>query len=105
MDYCVGIRLRQIREDLNLSGKAVAEAVGIKADTYRNYENGRRIPNAEVLRDLCLFLDVTPEYILGFIDTPYTVRDHGTVERDMEFERAYTAFEIVNEYFRKQRHK
>ena len=105
MDYCVGRRLRQIREARNLSGKAVADAINIKADTYRNYENGRRIPNAEVLKDICLFFDVTPEFFLGLTDTPYSVKDQSTVERDMEFERAYTAFEVVNEYFRKQRRK
>lgn len=58
-------RLAEIRESRGLNKKEVAEKIGIKPDTYRNYETGRLEPNLTVLVKLADFYGVTTDYLLG----------------------------------------
>lgn len=41
-----------------------AEKIGINPNTLRNYENGRVLPNQEVLANICLAFSVSPEWLL-----------------------------------------
>ena len=51
--------------------KDVAEAIGMKPDTYRNYESGRLQSNLSTLTKLADFYGVTTDYLLGrSTDTP-----------------------------------
>lgn len=48
--------IRHAREGLNLTQSAVAESIGIDHRTYIRYENGTRIPRADIfLRLVFLF--------------------------------------------------
>ena len=62
------LRIKDLREDNDLSQEAVAQALGIPRATYCNYENGRRnIPNA-LLWDLADFYHTSVDYLLGRTD-------------------------------------
>ena len=58
-------KLTEIREFHHLSMKQVAEGIGMKPDSYRNYESGRLQPNLDILSKLADFYHVTTDYLLG----------------------------------------
>ncbi len=58
-------KLTEIRKSKGYTMKAVAEAIEMKPDTYRNYESGRLEPNLKTLQKLADFYGVTTDYLLG----------------------------------------
>lgn len=61
-------RLRDLREDMDMSQKQVAELLGIDQRVYSNYETGKReIPTRFVVM-LADHYKTTTDYILGRID-------------------------------------
>ena len=63
-------RLRDLREDRDLSQQALADALGMYKTTYSNYELGKReIPFDLVIR-LAKFYNVSIDYIAGFTNEP-----------------------------------
>ena len=59
-------RLQKLRNDRNLSQKAVADALGISAAVVSNYESGSRTPSLEMLTSLASFYKCSTDYLLGF---------------------------------------
>lgn len=57
--------LKELRQQHNVTAKAVAEAVGILPDTYRSYETGRREPNLKTLVLIADYFHVSTDYLLG----------------------------------------
>lgn len=63
-------RVYDLREDNDLSQKAVAEYLGIHPNVYRRYEKGNRdFPLAVVIK-LADFYHVSVDYLLGRSDDP-----------------------------------
>ena len=70
-----GKRLREIREKRGLSQvqlvKMIAK-IGViqdyKSDTVGKYERGERLPSAYKLRDICVALNDSADYLLGLSD-------------------------------------
>lgn len=61
-------RLREIRKHYGLSQKQVAEALNIKQPSYARLEiEGHGISDDTIIM-ICLFYDVSANYLLGFID-------------------------------------
>lgn len=61
-------RLRDLREDADLTQKEVAKMLNCSQQVYSNYELGQRdIPTA-VLIALAKFYNVSADYILGISD-------------------------------------
>lgn len=48
--------------------QVIAEAIGVKQPTIRQYLTGRSMPALDTFAKLCLYLDVDPAYILGMYD-------------------------------------
>ncbi len=68
------IRIRNLREDKDLSQTAVAQMIGMSQTGYSKYETGENdIPTA-VLIKLSRFYDVSVDYILELTDNPKTSR-------------------------------
>ena len=65
-----GKRLKQIREENNLTQKQVAEGSGIPLRTYQRYENGEREPSISTLIALADYFKVSTDYLLGRTDNP-----------------------------------
>lgn len=57
--------LRELRKQNKLSQSEVAEKLGITASAYGFYEQGKTVPNAEVLNVLADLYDVSTDYLLG----------------------------------------
>lgn len=63
-------RLREIREEKELTQQIVANSIGIKREQYRRYENGINLLPITHLISLAKFYQVSSDYILGLTDDP-----------------------------------
>ncbi|MDO4317515.1 MAG: helix-turn-helix transcriptional regulator [Lachnospiraceae bacterium] len=64
------MRLRDIREDRDISQKTVAEFLHVKQNTYSQYETGHRQLPIEFLIRLAVYFDTSTDYILELTDDP-----------------------------------
>ncbi len=62
------MRLKDIREDRDITQKEIADFLHIKQNTYSQYENGQRGLPIEALCQLALYFDTSADYILGLTD-------------------------------------
>ena len=63
-------RIRELREDADLTQKQVGEAINVPQRTYAYYESGQRMVPPQVLCALADFYNVSVDYILGRVDEP-----------------------------------
>ncbi len=70
------MRLRDIREDRDITQQTLAEYLHIKQNTYSQYENGHRQLPLDLLVKLAVYFDTSTDYILGLTDeaSPYPRR-------------------------------
>lgn len=63
-------RLRNMREDLDLPQRTLAELLHVSQTTYSRYESGALdIPSAALIA-LARFYDTSVDYLLGLTDDP-----------------------------------
>lgn len=67
------MRLKDIREDRDVTQKQLAEYLNIKQNTYSQYENGHRQLPLDLLIKLAVFFETSTDYILEVTDVkkPY----------------------------------
>ena len=67
------MRLKDLREDLDITQKTIADYLHIKQNTYSQYENGQRQIPIELLIALAQYYKTSTDYILELTDTkkPY----------------------------------
>ena len=58
-------KLKELRKEKGVSQKEVAKAIGITLSAYSNYEQGTREPSYEILKNLCLYYEVSADFLLG----------------------------------------
>ena len=73
--YCFWVinmykRIRDLREDKDLTQKEVSKALNCSQQVYSNYELGQRDIPTDILIKLSKFYNVSTDYILGISDTP-----------------------------------
>ena len=61
-------RLKDLREDHDLSQQPIADYLGMKQPQYSRYERGLRDIPTDVLIRLALFYKTSTDYILGLTD-------------------------------------
>jgi len=66
-------RIRELREDRDLTQKALGETIGVSQRTYAYYESGQRMLPPEALCALADFYGVSVDYLLERTDVrdPY----------------------------------
>ena len=62
-------RIRDLREDSDLTQKELAKELSCSQQVYSNYELGQRDIPTDVLIKLSAFYKVSVDYILGISDT------------------------------------
>lgn len=62
-------RLRQLREESDLSKRELAVKLGIPPSTYYDYENGKTQPDLSKIIKIAEFFDVNSDYLLGLSDS------------------------------------
>lgn len=63
-------RLRDLREDSDLTQEQLVHALGIHKTTYTNYEQGKREIPFSLVITLALFYNVSINYIAGIDKKP-----------------------------------
>ena len=61
-------RIRDLREDKDLTQREVGAAVNVPQRTYAYYESGERMGPPQVLVALAQFYNVSVDYLLGLTD-------------------------------------
>lgn len=66
----LGIRIASMRGYRRLTQEQLGVLVGVSKPTVSNWENDRRKPDADDLRELCRALGCTADYLLELTDSP-----------------------------------
>ena len=64
------IRMRNLREDMDLTQREVALVINKSQQGYSHIEDGRAELKIEDLIKLCKFYGVTADYFIGLSDKP-----------------------------------
>lgn len=74
----IGKRLRLLRVEKELTQEELGKILGVGKTTISQYESETRKPDADMLRRIAEFFDVSVDYLLGLTDIkkPY---DNGTL--------------------------
>lgn len=64
------MRLRDLREDHDLTQQELAEYLHIRQNTYSQYETGQRQPPLDVLIQLAHYYSTSLDYLLSLTDEP-----------------------------------
>lgn len=77
-------RIRNIREDNDLTQKDIAEYLSCSQVAYSYYELGRRNIPLDILIKIALFYDTSVDYLLGITDCtePYERSKHPIMNYD-----------------------
>ena len=68
------MRIKELREDNDLSQRELAEYLHVKQNTYSQYENGQRQLPISCLIALAEFYKTSTDYILGLTDNKKPLR-------------------------------
>lgn len=63
-------RLRDLREDADLTQAELVKILGMYKTTYTNYEQGKREPPFELIIKLAKLYNVSIDYIAGLTNQP-----------------------------------
>lgn len=63
-------RIRELREDKDITQKYMAKKLNCSQQVYSNYELGQRDIPTDILIKLAKFHQVSTDYILGLTDIP-----------------------------------
>ena len=69
------MRLKDIREDRDLTQKEIAEYLHIRQNTYSQYENGQRQIPIDALIALARYYGTSTDYLLKLTDNPEPYTD------------------------------
>ena len=76
------MRLRDLREDRDLTQQDIADHLHIKQNTYSQYENGLRQIPIDCLVKLAFYFNTSVDYIIGITDTtkPYPRSEYRQID-------------------------
>lgn len=92
-----GSRMRTVRRQADLTLEQLAEKLQTTKATLSRYENNKRYPDINILKEIARVLDVDVNYLLGV--TEGSNRDHTNIHRIPEiFDDPIEAREYVNQH-------
>ena len=83
-------RVKQLRKNKHLTGEQLGNILGITKTGISYWENGRSVPDNEMLLKLADFFDVSIDYLLGKTD----------IETKIDKSNYYGDYEEVVEYLK-----
>ena len=69
------MRLKDIREDRDLTQEEVAKILNVKQNTYHQYETEKRQIPIQALIKLAIFYNLSLDYIVGIIKEPRPLKN------------------------------
>ena len=70
----IGARLQELRKDHGISQAELAEILGVSHYTISSYECNRSDPDDNSKIVIAKLFDVSVDYLIGLIDTPYSFK-------------------------------
>ncbi|MBQ8268842.1 MAG: helix-turn-helix transcriptional regulator [Clostridia bacterium] len=71
----IGEKIRNAREDLDLSQEVVSSQIPMNQSSYSKIERDLQEPNLDQLRRICQILNLSPAYLLSLEETQRTAED------------------------------
>lgn len=68
MKTILGARLKELRQENNLTQKKISQELHVNPVTYLHYEKEQREPPLSFLCDVAKYYNVTVDYLLGLTD-------------------------------------
>lgn len=59
-------KLRQLRIDHNLKQRQLAEKLNVSQNAVFNWENGKRTPTPDMIKQIANHFQVSPSYLMGW---------------------------------------
>lgn len=85
-------KIRNIREDKDIKQKEMAKFLNMQPSTYNAYEKGKRTISAELLRNICIFLNVSSDELLDLqINNSYCSLNNENIKIVKKIEQALLA--------------
>lgn len=69
-------RLKNLRKEMKLTQKQIAEHFNTSQQSYGQWEKGTRKPNQESIEKLALFFNVSTDYLLGNTE----IKNHSIID-------------------------
>lgn len=63
-----GERLRELRKENNVTQENLASKIKVSIRIINYYENNKKTPSIEKIHEICKFLNISSDYLLGFSD-------------------------------------
>lgn len=64
----IGERIKELRNDFNLSQAKLGELLAVSQDTVSLWENSKALPNTEYIILICNLFEISADYLLGLKD-------------------------------------
>jgi transcriptional regulator with XRE-family HTH domain len=61
----IGERIKFLREERGFTQEDVSKALNYTRQAIAYYEQGRTLPNADKIKTLCKFFNVSSDYLIG----------------------------------------
>lgn len=68
-------RLKDIREDNDMTQQHIANILNITQQQYSLYEKGIREIKTNQIKTLAIYYNISADYLLGIIDEPRTIKE------------------------------
>jgi transcriptional regulator with XRE-family HTH domain len=80
----VGLKIKQLREEKNLSQEELGAAIGVSKQMISHYENGENTPRFKTLEKIAVYFNVDPSELLTSKNTSTvneSVPAYGKIEK------------------------
>ena len=65
MDISIGMKIRELRSEVNMSQEELAKACNVKQSCVSKWERGTTFPPVDIIVTLAKLFKVTSDYLLG----------------------------------------
>lgn len=98
LEINIGVRMRELRKELNLSQSQLGKKLGLEKSTISSYETGARTPTAHVASNIARCLGVSLDYLCGLNDERYKLVITPDVELDLTRLNPLGVYTLCNYY-------
>lgn len=81
--YTFSSRLKQLREEHDMTQEQLAQSLGVSRTCITNWEGMLRFPKGDILAKMARIFGVSADYLCGRTDVRYHIKKPQTREMDM----------------------
>lgn len=77
----IGKRLRDLREDADLTQKQLSKILNINKHSISSYERNKSEPPDEIKIKIAKYFNISSDYLLGIVDEPVPISESESIIR------------------------